>query len=311
MGRAVPCVLLLLIALAWWVFFGQGLGKVATEQDYLGRAWPTVVDGAIATGDRDTTPLENPTNAREFCDRGFFYNDVHEFDKAVADFTEALRLDPKLADAYYGRGVAWGSQGENDKAIADVSEALRLNPEFGLARVDRGRGYYSKGEYDKAIADFNEGMRLCPKDAFVYYRRGLAWGRKASTTRPWPTSTRPFGSTRKWPCRTTIGALPTTAWASTTRPSPIRPSVFGSSRTGQAYCDRGLTWRAKGEYDKAVADFTEAVRRDPQYAEAFYARGEVRDWIGEKAEAAEDFAEARRLGYRSSELDGIKDRPGD
>ena len=42
-----------------------------------------------------------------------------DHDKAIADFSEAIRLDPKRADAYYGRGTAYGHKGEYDKAIAD------------------------------------------------------------------------------------------------------------------------------------------------------------------------------------------------
>jgi len=101
-----------------------------------------------------------------------------ENDKAISDFSEAIRLDPKFAKAYYRRGVCWGMKGDIDKAIADCSEAIQIDANLAEAFGDRGRGYYQKGEYDKAIADFNQMLRLKPNQPFAYYSRGLAWGRK-------------------------------------------------------------------------------------------------------------------------------------
>ena len=51
-----------------------------------------------------------------------------EYDKAIADYNEAIRLDPLDAHAYYRRGVAWTLKDEYDKAIADYTEAIRLDP---------------------------------------------------------------------------------------------------------------------------------------------------------------------------------------
>ena len=49
-----------------------------------------------------------------------------EYDNAIAGWTEAIRLNPKDAEAYYRRGVAYSAQGEKSKAEADFAEAKRL-----------------------------------------------------------------------------------------------------------------------------------------------------------------------------------------
>jgi tetratricopeptide (TPR) repeat protein len=49
-----------------------------------------------------------------------------EFDKAIADYTEAIRLNPKDAKAYYLRGLFYKVRGKTDKAKADIAEAKRL-----------------------------------------------------------------------------------------------------------------------------------------------------------------------------------------
>ena len=72
----------------------------------------------------------------------------------------------------YNRGDAWAAKKEYDKAIADFNEAIRLDPKLALAFTDRGNAWRAKKEYDKAIADFNEVIRLDPKNAWAYNSRG-------------------------------------------------------------------------------------------------------------------------------------------
>src|SRR5262245_48009708 len=55
-----------------------------------------------------------------------YYRD-REFDKAIADFSEAIQLDPKSTDALLNRGLAYEQKREYDRAIADFSEVIRLD----------------------------------------------------------------------------------------------------------------------------------------------------------------------------------------
>ena len=67
-----------------------------------------------------------------------------DYDKAIADYDEAIELDPKDAVAYNNRGVAWYAKNEYDKAIADFNEAIRLDPEDAVAYINRGNAWYAK-----------------------------------------------------------------------------------------------------------------------------------------------------------------------
>ena len=81
--------------------------------------------------------------------------------------------DSMDADAYYNRGVSWLDKGELDKAISDYSQAIRLDPKFVQAYTNRGIVWSGKDQLDKAIADYNEAIRLDPKNASPY--NNLAW----------------------------------------------------------------------------------------------------------------------------------------
>src|SRR5215470_16350550 len=50
------------------------------------------------------------------------------FDRAIVEFNEALRIDPNFAFTYNGRAAAWHEKGELDRAIADYNEVIRLDP---------------------------------------------------------------------------------------------------------------------------------------------------------------------------------------
>ena len=63
-----------------------------------------------------------------------------------------------------------------DQAIADYTQAIRLNPNYALAYYNRGNVYYRKGDYDRAIADYEAVLRINPNDADA--RRNLERARQ-------------------------------------------------------------------------------------------------------------------------------------
>ena len=67
-----------------------------------------------------------------------------EFRQGDCRYSEAIRLDPKYAEAYDNRGFNHGAKGDFDKEIADFAEAIRLNPQLANAYNNRGNGYHNK-----------------------------------------------------------------------------------------------------------------------------------------------------------------------
>jgi tetratricopeptide (TPR) repeat protein len=95
------------------------------------------------------------------------YGEKGELDKAIADYTEAIRVDQKLAQAYYGRAHIYCKKGEFDKAIGDYTQAIRFHPKDADGYYRRGMIYADKGEFGKAIADCEESIRLDPNNALA------------------------------------------------------------------------------------------------------------------------------------------------
>jgi len=95
--------------------------------------------------------------------RGGTYHEKKEYDLAIKEFTEAIRLDPTNALAYFKRGNVYIDKNEYDLAIKDYSEAIRLDPNLACAYNNRGYVYAKKKEYDLAIGDCTEAVRLDPE----------------------------------------------------------------------------------------------------------------------------------------------------
>jgi tetratricopeptide (TPR) repeat protein len=111
----------------------------------------------------------HPDSAPAFYSRGTAYNEKGQYDYAIADFSEVIRLTPDYAAAFHNRGLAYNGKGQYDRAIADCTEAIRLHPDFALAFISRGTAYNEKGQYDRAIADFTKAIRLNPDFAAVFF----------------------------------------------------------------------------------------------------------------------------------------------
>ena len=87
-----------------------------------------------------------------------------------------------LALAYYKRGTAYCNKGEYDRAIADLTNAVRLNPDDAKGVIyNRGVANGRKGDDDRAIADYTKAIQINPKDAWAFCNRGAAYGKKGAS----------------------------------------------------------------------------------------------------------------------------------
>jgi tetratricopeptide (TPR) repeat protein len=108
-----------------------------------------------------------------FYDRGVAFESKKDHDRAIADYNQALELNPGYAIAYVARGNAWSNKGDLDRALADYDKAIGLDPKAEAPYNNRARVWRGKGDLDQAIADLTIAIRLDPTDAYPYRERGL------------------------------------------------------------------------------------------------------------------------------------------
>lgn len=83
-----------------------------------------------------------------------------DFKGALKDFSQVIRLQPKMLDAYLGRGLAYAGLKNPQAAIADYNRALKLEPKFAAAYLNRADEYLSLGNKKQAKADLQTAAKL-------------------------------------------------------------------------------------------------------------------------------------------------------
>jgi len=107
-----------------------------------------------------------------------------EYDAAICDFTEIIKLMPDTVAAFLFRGDAYLKKGQFDEAISDLTEAIKRNQNNNaFAYRRRGLAYFHKGQYDNSISDCTEAIRLDPDNADAYGFRGQAYRQFGQKTR--------------------------------------------------------------------------------------------------------------------------------
>jgi len=162
--------------------------------------------------------------------RGSAYGERSDYAKALADYDEAIKLNPNNYDIFISRGLIYEAKGEKDRAIADYTEAIRLNPKFASVYFTRANAYEDKGEHDLAYADYSEAIKLYSKHTTAYYNRGLISEKKGDHEH---------------------------AIADFTQAIKIQAGFTA------AYVARGNVYRAMGENERAMADYKRALAINP------------------------------------------------
>ena len=124
-----------------------------------------------------TTPQPQPSSspqltAKAFYDSGNSKYDLKDYEGAIADYNQAIKLKSDYAEAYNNRGIAKGNLKDYEGAIADFNQAIKLNPDFAKTYSNRGLAKHYLKDYQRAIADFNQAIKLNPDLPEAYNNRG-------------------------------------------------------------------------------------------------------------------------------------------
>jgi tetratricopeptide (TPR) repeat protein len=202
-----------------------------------------------------------------------------DFDRAIAVLDETTRTFPRDPAAYNERSQVYEEKGNYPQALNDINAALALvnNDPYRASTYNGRAGIWKKmGEFDKSIADYGIAIRLAPKNPKYYANRGDAWRMTGNLERALQDQDRAIELYAGDP------GIP----------------------LGLVY--RGETHRYMGDYDRALADFNEAVRVDPEYAPAYSGRGLTFERSGDIERAKSEFRMALSVSENAGRSDVSK-----
>ncbi len=273
------------------------------------------------------------SDADVYLARGFFYKGGRQLDRAIADFSAAILLKPRLDAAYLARGDAFAKIGDVAKAIADLTAAIKINPgrvdaflvraavyagldEADLAELDitqarrlgqrsvealSGIGDLLSGldKTAEAIEAYSQAIAIAPGDRYVRLKRGRLLMASGQDDRAISDFSAALQDSFKG--KDDVSASIFQAFLNVIKGDPGRAAsdlpVIGRSQPSveQVYLARGQAYWAKRDADRALADYDQALRLKPNDGEALFNRAIVLRARGDTTGALADLATALQL----------------
>jgi tetratricopeptide (TPR) repeat protein len=128
--------------------------------------------------DPQLPPPTTPGTASDYRVRGDGYFRKGEYDLAIADYTQAINMDPYDNLAFHNRGFSYIQKGLFTQAMTDLDRTIVLNPRYDDAYYRRGFIYEHSGEYDRAIKEYSAAINAFPAAGYyearahVHHRKG-------------------------------------------------------------------------------------------------------------------------------------------
>lgn len=233
--------------------------------------------------------------------RATAYHQKRDYDRAILDYNDAIRLDAKDAASYLGRGISYYDKKDYDHAIQDFEELNSLDPYntvpylyyglapkkasawyyLGNAYSSRGYAYGNKADFNHAIQDYNEAIQdyskaiqLSPGYAFAWEGRGLVYDRRGIEHDDKDDYDRSI--------------------------QDYDEAIRLSPNHANNYTYRGLAYDHSGDYDRAIQDLNQAIRLDPKDTVAYIGRAAAYTRKSEYGRAVQDLDETIRLNPKDA-----------
>lgn len=207
----------------------------------------------------------NPQAAQQYLQQGTQKNQANNFQGAIADFNEAIRLDPDDVNAYINRGYAHHRLGSLNAAANDYNKAIQLNPNSAEAHSNLSHVRFDQRNFNEAAKLAQRAIEL--KNNFPEAHLNL--GNALYAQNELDSASQQFQTALQLPA--------------------------SNSTKARAHNNRGNIFFDRENFSEAGKDYDQAIKLDPNYADAFYNRGLVYQRTENQQGAIRDFTEAARL----------------
>lgn len=219
----------------------------------------TCLLGFLIRSDLSLHAASEETRSARHVDRANEMREMGDFQGALLDYNEAIRLNALNAEAYLNRGITREKMKQPDTARVDYSKAIQIDPSMSAAYIQRGLVSIDKNDPKGAIADFSEAILVAPDNTKAHYLRAKT----------------------KFDEKDYAGAI--VDYSTTITLNPDNPNYL---------CGRGKSKERQGELEEALKDYSLAVERFPGYARAYNLRGNLLLEMGDLSKAMKEFDKA-------------------
>jgi tetratricopeptide (TPR) repeat protein len=256
--------------------------------------------------------LSQSSNANAFFEQGVQKYNQGDYQSAIVDFDQAIRINPNFAEAFAFRGLALVGARRLEEAIADYTQALRLFPgnnqniqNIAVVHRNRGNAFTNLGRFQEAISDFTLAIRLNPDYTDAYYQRGFLRSENNQVREAIADFNQVIALDSNH-----LGAYAQRGLAYSfflgdqlTATQDFLRVIQLTPRSAEDHWNRGAAYFSLGNYSQAVADFSQAIVSSPGYVRAYSSRASVLYLQGEEQGAIADLQKVLSLSQESPQND--------
>ena len=207
---------------------------------------------------------------------------------------------PDLAAWHYMRGVDFNNFGKTERAIQEYTEALRVKPDYPPANVNLGLILAEQGKADESVGHFQRVLEVTPDNAWAHYGMGLVLAQKGDlrvAIRELREAVRLDPSQFMAHCR--LGVIYLSLGNVKQAEVEFSDSLKINPRVPLAHAGLAMVLEGQGKFDEAIEHYSQSLKLNPDaYLHSKLANLYVRQ--GKIAEAAAEFEAAVRLDPRDS-----------
>jgi len=259
----------------------------------------SATDAAAATAGGEER-RDAPTDAAALRRRGAASAGRRDFRSAIADFDQAIKLDPADAQNYFQRGLARWQDHQPVLALADFDAALKIKRDDGAALLERGSLRLQTKDEAGARVDFGALASLAPHDASLEleiaqaYQRADHFDEAIERFDAWiaayPKDDR-LPTARSGRCWARVMTNKNLDLALADCDAAVK-----SAQSNSAFLDgRAMVWLRMGKFDNSIADFKASLHLQPKNPWSLYGLGVAEQKNGTKAQGDKDIQAALAL----------------
>lgn len=237
-------------------FTGSALSRVFVLR---GVAYSMKKDSTHAIADFDQALRLDPANEVAMSERALEYMLEDKYDPALQDVAQAIKLEPRDPRPWAYQGDINYHSGNDNQALASWAQAIKLAPKWVWAYIDRGEFYLDHGDYQQAIDDFDQVVRIAPPLAMGWENRCRAYAITGQLERALDDCNKALAINARF--------------------------VNHMVKSGDisAIQMRALVYLKIGRAQAAVTDYDKAAALLPKNAEVLYGRGLAKEKAGDRA----------------------------
>ncbi|XP_030643573.1 uncharacterized protein ttc6 [Chanos chanos] len=206
----------------------------------------------------------NPSYADAYHQRGLCRMRLQQ-PKSIQDFKHALLINPNLFQVYLSRAAFYGASGRYSKAILNCNEAIQIQPKSVRAYLYRGALKYHLKMYKGAVEDLTTAIKIDNTCSFAYYNRAVCY----QMLKNYELALRDYGIVLLLPSQ---------------KETDLRVLI-----------NRGLLYMELNDHHNALQDFEEAAVKCPEDSSIYHTLGVYHHRLGQLEEAVKAYSQAIRL----------------